>query len=153
MSIECLNPFHSSTTLSDLKEKLLNVGITKKGSISELFASVLKNVHACVLFPDLEVFMFLIYTKVIYVLQSIIYFLLIQKGFKVNELYLIVQIFSYPSFWDHHILFRIPFFKLNDFPIIRTFLSVHIAKLFRHFTINSILANFLLQNLHEIIGG
>lgn len=108
----------------------------------ELFTSFLENCHACMLFPQLEIFLPTIEPKVIYAVQIVKDLLFLKKLLKFHEFHFIIMILCQASLGDDHIFSRILLLKLNDLPIIRIVPSVHVAKLFRHLSINPKLLHF-----------
>lgn len=137
LTVESLNAFYLLANPSALNNDILNLDISEQSLFSKLFASLFEYGHACVLFPDLEVFVARVEVKVVDVVQTIEYLLLLQKLFKFHKLHLSVKIFGQTSARYHHIVLGILFLELNYLPVIGIVAPVHVTELVRHITVDS----------------
>lgn len=137
MAIKSFNVLYLPAYSATFHDGLLYVVVPQQCLFSELFTPLLEDYHACVFLPDLEMLLFGVESKVVYVVKTVIDLLLFQVLLELHELSLIVEVLRQPSLRNDHVFIRVFFIELHYLPIIRTTPSVHITKFFGHLSVNS----------------
>ena len=137
LAVECFNVLDLPAYSSALHYCLLDVKVAQQSLLPELLAPFLEDNHARELFPYLKVLLARIQSEVVDAVETVEYLLLLEELLELHKLDLVIEVLGEPSLRNDHVFAGVPFIELDYLPVVGVAPPVHVAKLLRHFPVDS----------------